>query len=262
MKLIMNRTMVDSFFIRKLAHLLVYLQNFLTLRLTTLGKRKNLGSQSMIRLGTDYGGWWILRDFNAAQEPRVLVSAGLGYDTSFDEAMLNQGFSVIGLDPLQECCERASEILKPESRVVIYNLGISTYSGRQVFFEPKNPEHDSWSTINAQEVTNPRVKEFDVISLADLWSANTQIEEAGFRYLKMDIEGAEMPILQIDLMQIAKYDLVAVEMDFLSLVPFLKIKKRIHRVFQARDILTDFEDLGFALIRVENFNFFWVKIKR
>ena len=260
--MIMNRMIVNAFLLTKLAHLLVFVQNFLTIRLTTLGKRRNLGSQSMIRLGTKYGGWWTLRDSSAAREPRVLVSAGLGFDTSFDEAMLDQGYSVIGLDPLEKCCERASEILKPESRVAIYNMGISTYSGKQVFFEPKNPEHDSWSAINAQEVSSPCVKQFDVISLADLWSANPQIERAKFRYLKMDIEGAELLILQESLIQIADYDLVGVEMDFLSLVPFLKIKKRLNRVFQAREILADFENLGFMLIHVENFNFFWFRIKQ
>jgi FkbM family methyltransferase len=215
-----------------------------------------------MRLGTSYGGWWVPRDINELPQPRVLVSAGLGFDTSFDEEMLRRKFFVVGLDPLQECCQRALTVLGPHSQLTIYKLGISTFSGYETFYQPKNPLHDSWSTINAQEVVNPTAQDFAVISLEELWSSNPQIKDARFRYLKMDIEGAELSILENSLPQVAKYDFVAIEMDFLSLVPFFEVKKRIVRTAQARVILAELEALGFDLIQVDNFNFFWSRQRR
>ena len=243
----------------RLAHSLVALQNRLTLQLTLAGFKKNLDPASLMRLGTPYGGWWIPRTTTSMTGPKVLVSAGLGHDTSFDVAMLGSGFTVIGLDPLIECCARAQREFATLGDSKVLNLGISTFTGEQSFFQPKNPSHDSWSTINVQEVTSGEVLTFQVISLADLISRFPQIRNSVFTYLKMDIEGAEYAILKNSLGEVARFDFVGIEMDFLSLIPFLAFKKRAKGIYQARKILKEFERSDFSLVHTENFNFFWEK---
>lgn len=246
---------------RMLAHHLVAAQNHIVVRAVTYGKRDYLGSVPLRRLGTSYGGWWVHRDLDLLPKPRVLVSAGLGFDTSFDRAMLDLGFFVVGLDPLQECCNSASKELPASSQLKIVNSGVSTFTGKEIFYEPRISHHDSWSTINVQEVVDPISKEFDVISLGDLWDSLPQISQSNFKYLKMDIEGAELAILENSLNEVERYDFVAIEMDFLSLVPFLSITKRLNRIKRAKLILESFEDCSFQLVLIENFNFFWLKLR-
>lgn len=257
----MSRRFLEHSLPQALAHRLVATQNRIVVRLVTNGKRNYLGSTPLRRLGTEYGGWWVHRDLELLPSPRVLVSAGLGFDSSFDRAMLDLGFFVVGLDPLQECYKYAVDTLPSSDQMKILNLGISTFSGKEVFYEPRIAHHDSWSTINVQEVVNPTSKEFDVVSLIELRASVPEINTSNFKYLKMDIEGAELAILEKSFSEIKHYDFVAIEMDFLSLVPFLSLRKRLDRMSRARTILDRFEDYGFHLVLLENFNFFWIKSK-
>jgi FkbM family methyltransferase len=257
----MNRSIWHLLILRKFAHILVATQNKVVTWMTTVGKRRKIGSIALSRLGSEYGGWWVPCELDLCPSPRVLVSAGLGFDITFDKEMLKRNFFVIGLDPLKECCDHAARELGASPSLEILNKGISTFTGKQVFYEPRISHHDSWSTINAQEVINPKSIEFDVISMSDLLAIHEVINSAQFKYLKMDIEGAELAILENNLSELLCFDFIAIEMDFLSLLPFRAVKKRIIRVARARRILEQFELKGFSLIHTENFNFFWCREK-
>jgi len=243
----------------KIVHLLVALQNHLTLAATLTGFKADLKDENLVRFGTSYGGWWVPKKALANNETKVLVSAGLGHDTSFDAEMLVNNFFVIGLDPLIECCTRAEHELRLLGKIKVLNRGISTFTGEQRFFQPKNSSHDSWSTINVQAVENGEVEIFQVISISDLAAKFPRIRNSTFSYLKMDIEGAELAILINSFSDIAIFDFVGIEMDFLSLIPFLALKQRVKAVLDARRILQNFHKAQFALVKTENFNFFWEK---
>ena len=243
----------------KLAHILVALQNRLTLKVTLAGFKADLDSENLIRFGTPYGGWWVPKKVLSMNEPKVLVSAGLGHDTSFDAEMLINNFFVIGLDPLIECCTRAERELSNLGEIKVLNKGISTFTGEQRFFQPKNPNHDSWSTINVQAVENGEIESFQVISITDLVIKFPRIRNSSFSYLKMDIEGAELAILKNSFSEIEDFNFVGIEMDFLSLIPFLALKQRVKAVLDARRVLKRFHKARFALVNTENFNFFWEK---
>jgi hypothetical protein len=78
----------------------------------------------------------------------------------------------------------------------------------------------------------------------------------------MDIEGAELDLFCNSMEQICRFDYLAVEMDFLSLIPFLSIFTRMKRIYLARIILAELENVGnWHLVHTENFNFFWSKIE-
>lgn len=254
----LNKLLSFRFFLAA-AHHLVAAQNKLSIFLTTLGFRDNSSSIALRRFGSNYGGWWIPVFWLNSDKEAFMVSAGLGFDTSFDKSLLEAGFSVIGLDPLTECCDVALLNLSSFQNVKILNKGISTFSGSQQFYEPRIKGHDSWSTINAQEVQDPRIARYEVISLADLLVQNPQILASKLRYLKMDIEGAELAILQESFAEVTKFNFVGIEMDFLSLIPFLAFRKRICRIRLARNIHSAFKSSGYSFIHNENFNFFWIK---
>ena len=88
-------------------HSFVAIQNILVAQIVSFSFFKK-DSLDLIRLGTSYGGWFLPENIlRAADKKRVLVSGGLGHDVSFDKILLKNGFEIIGLDPLSECCEFA-----------------------------------------------------------------------------------------------------------------------------------------------------------
>jgi len=237
-------------------HILVWLQNKVMFQLVLYKNRGELGSSALMRFGSAYGGWWVPIEAEKGFEGRALVSAGLGFDTSFDEVMLERGWSVLGLDPLSECCTLAKKKLNRFSKFQVLNVGLSVADGHQTFFQPKNLIHDSWSTINAQAVVNPVSINFPVVSLKQLIATNKMLSDAEYRYLKMDIEGAELALFQESIDAFEGYDFLGVELDFLSLIPFRELRLRVRRIRYMRRILHDLKHNGWNLVHVENSNFF------
>jgi FkbM family methyltransferase len=243
-------------------HSLVWLQNKLMFKLVLYKNRGDLGSINLIRAGSAYGGWWVPSAVEKDAQVKALVSAGLGFDTSFDEAMLEMGWSVLGIDPLSECCALAQERLSKFPKFQVLNVGLSVEDGYQTFFQPKNPNHDSWSTINAQSVVNPLSMDFPVVSLKGLIGRHEILVEAEYRYLKMDIEGAELALFQESMADFEGFDFLAVELDFLSPIPFLEFRLRVRRIKYMRKILRQLKREGWNLVHVENSNFFWEKVRQ
>jgi hypothetical protein len=248
-----------SRFALRLAHKMVHFQNLCTIKAVIFGHVINPTEIALERLGTQYGGWWVPLDLNSTSSNKVLVSAGLGFDTTFDQEMLDRGFFIIGLDPSQESCQYALQELKRDSRVRVINRGLSTFVGQQVFYEPTLSNHFSWSTIRLNDRENEPGKYFEVINLDWLYSEYPEMINAEFRYLKMDIEGSELEILENPTEALLSFHFLGIEMDFLSLLPFTSFRERIQRILRARKILKYLKGLNFQLIKTENFNFFWAK---
>ena len=74
----------------------------------------------------------------------------------------------------------------------------------------------------------------------------------------MDIEGGEIPVLRQIIISEIKFDFLAVEIDFLSLIPFLSLYKRIRHFFIVWNLLRELEKKGYFLCKTENFNFCWI----
>ncbi len=240
-------------------HFLVRCQNWLVIQIVIAGYKKPSASLDLVRLGSSYGGWWIPRSIlEDNSKNRVLISAGLGFDVTFDKALLEAGFEVIGMDPLEDSVIYADGILQEYSRFTAVNMGLWTKTGIEKFFPPKNPSHDSWSTTNIQNSPINIFKEYSVTNIQDLIIKYPQIQNAEFVFLKMDIEGSEVCVLQDFKSFSREIDFLATEFDFLSLIPFRSIKKRIELAKIARQILRIIHSEGFQLIKTENYNLFWV----
>ena len=60
--------------------------------------RPDARRDDLVRLGTDYGGWWVPRDLLGPES--VCFCAGVGTDVSFDVALIETfGCTVLGIDP-------------------------------------------------------------------------------------------------------------------------------------------------------------------
>lgn len=240
-------------------HFLVKLQNSIVAKFVSTNYLIN-SDLNLVRLGTNYGGWfipeYILQETN---KKRILVSGGLGHDVSFDKLLLECGFEIVGLDPLSECCDYANNELKALGSVSIIQKGLWTSSGSINFFPPKNKSHDSWSITNTQSALPQESVKFEVISLPDLISEYPLIKNSNFSMLKLDIEGAESEIMKTLFTSDYRFDFIGIEMDFLSLIPFLAFKRRLRAVLTARLNMKIFYNAGYTFVHKENFNFFWIK---
>ena len=242
----------------RVANRLVDIQNALTRSIVVMGFKEFQKKLDLKRVGSIYGGWWSPELASSDETNMVLISAGLGFDTSFDKEMARRGYFVIGLDPSLASCQLAIRNLDDFSGVRIINKGLSTYVGQQVFYEPKK-DNDSWSTLNLHEAQLSDSKSFEVTTLDQLFSEITELQNADFRYLKMDIEGSELAILENNISSMGRFDFIGIEMDFLSLISFLNIRLRVSNIVRARRILKSFTIMGYSLVKTENFNFFWIK---
>ena len=243
----------------KIKHWLVAIQNIIVTKIVSFSYLKNV-SLDLTRLGTNYGGWFIPENIlHAIDKKRVLVSGGLGHDVSFDKILLEKGFEIIGLDPLSECCDFARIELGDSKSVSIIEKGLWTNSGNIDFFPPKNKTHDSWSITNTQSALPQEATTFKVISLTDLIREYPSIGNSDFSMLKLDIEGAESEIMKKLFTSDYKFDFVGIEMDCLSLIPFLAIKRRLRAIINARQNMKIFQSAGYIFVLKENFNFFWIK---
>ena len=153
---------------RFLKNLLVSLLNKSTIYLVAFKFRDFLESRVLKRLGTPYGGWWVPTEYleTNLNKKRLLISAGLGHDVSFDVEMRAAGFTILGLDPTEDAYVGASGTFQHETQVKIINKGLWTSSGIQRFYKPRVAGHDSFSITNSQN--QDEYLEFETISLRDL----------------------------------------------------------------------------------------------
>jgi FkbM family methyltransferase len=213
----------------------------------------------LVRLGTEYGGWFVPRNsLRQTHMNKFLISAGIGHDVSFDVEMQNNGFAVIALDPLIECCRFAEEKLRVNAFTKVLNVGLGKRNGRELLFSPASNQSNSWSLTNEHGTSFNLAVPIETITISEILK---QIPNTSKSYivLKLDIEGAERIIFQDIIDCSESFDYICIELDFLQLLPFKKLIERIKRVRETRLILKSIESKGFRLIHVENFNFFWIR---
>ncbi len=242
---------------RFLKNLLVSVLNKLTIYLVTFNYREFLESSILTRLGTPYGGWWVPTEYlqTNLQTKKILISAGLGHDVSFDVEMRAAGFTIIGLDPTEGAFVGASDTFQNETQVKIINKGLWTSSGFQRFYKPRVAGHDSFSITNSQN--QDEYLEFETISLKDLVNSDVDINKFKIKVLKMDIEGAEVAILSDLMKQNLRFDFIASEIDYLSVIPFKRFRQRFNAMILVCRLLNDMKQAGYSLIKYEHYNFFW-----
>lgn len=116
-----------------------------------------------------------------------MVSAGLGVETSFEEALLTQaGVEIFGVDPTPAARSHGESLAVACKSFQYRPVGLWDRDEEALFHAPANPSHISHSLVALQgEAPVMRVPCFR-------WS--TLLEQQGWQHadlLKMDVEGAE-----------------------------------------------------------------------
>ncbi len=214
----------------------------------------------LIRLGSEYGGYWIPKFLLSSDKSKSAVSLGLGFDVSLDIELLNSGFIVLGVEPTRKSIEFVSISLKKyaqEDKFYLVKSAVGGESGQIVYDKPNLKNNYQWW---AEESGDKLVKKVEVttVTLEDLEILYPRFFQKEILILKMDIEGAEIGVLRNLIRKNHQFDYLAIELDYLSLVPVRNLFVRFKRVIEVRRLLKSLEMSGFSLLKREKFNYFFI----
>ncbi|MDP4013821.1 MAG: FkbM family methyltransferase [Candidatus Nanopelagicales bacterium] len=194
----------------------------------------------LVRFGSDYGGWWI--PDTLLHEDSVVYSAGVGEDTTFDEAIVKRfGCVVHAFDPTPRAVQHASTITDP--RFVMHPVGIWKSDTTLKLFAPANRSFVSHS-YDDRDGTGVAIE----ARCQTLSSIMAELGHDHIDLLKMDIEGAEAPVID-DLLEDRRVRprCIAVEME--AREPVLESRRRISRLIGAGYSLLHVEDRCYVFLK-------------
>lgn len=195
----------------------------------------------LVRLGSDYGGWFAP---TSIQQNWIIYSLGIGQDTTFDWALIEQyGVTIHAFDPTPAAIEHVSDRRAKSPLIAAHFLfspvGVWDSDCSIRFFEPKTRGWvGSYSALNLQGTS----RHID----APCKTLSTLMRERNHDHvdlLKMDIEGAEYRVLGDLLTKRIPVHWLCVEFD--QPVPTGTTRTMIKRLI----------DNGFALCHVDRWNF-------
>ena len=94
----------------------------------------------------------------------------------------------------------------------------------------------------------------------DLYHIEHHTEDRRIVVLKIDIEGAERHLFESILTNHNSFDFIAIELDYINLLPFSQIFKRLELILETRKNIRSLEAVGLTLIHSDYFNFFWLNV--
>lgn len=190
----------------------------------------------LVRLGSDGCGWWVPeRD---ARSGGIAYCAGVGGDITFDLALIERyGFDVWAFDPTPAVIDAVATWDVPP-KWHFEPVGLWTSPGLIRFYLPTLPGYGSVSATNAQGS--------DAFIEAPVDTLDRLMERLRHRHidvLKMDIEGAEGPVLHALVSSSLRPKVLCVEFDQPE-TPW-RVVRRIDELLEA----------GYELHWCENWNF-------
>lgn len=151
-----------------------------------------------VRLGTRYGGWWV--DSNIISGKPLLIDCGLGEDISFPAAFLERfGGMVVGVEPNPRSlayCRAHSPVgmeIVPQAFWSTAGETLTFHMPRSQELLPNGADGVSGSLLDSHDyVINGESLTVQTTDLATLLQTYGHAE---CDVLKLDIEGAEYPVL-------------------------------------------------------------------
>jgi FkbM family methyltransferase len=141
--------------------------------------------------GSSYGGFFVNPDL--LNEDSIVYSFGIGKDISFDRKIISKHkCQVFGFDPTPKSIEYIRSLSK-EPLFSFYDFGISTQTGIEKFFLPKNEKAVSGSLTLSKFVSEEKLIKVEMKSFDDI---SKKLGHQHIDVVKMDIEGAEYEVLE------------------------------------------------------------------
>ncbi len=205
---------------------------------------------NMVFIGNNYSGYWFPENLIYSQG--TIWGIGLGFDSSFEEEMLKNGYKVLGFEP-EASCYRQAKIQLDHPNATVYNFGIWDKSGSYPY-TGKN-----FSLVDIFQKGDFHENRFEIKSL---WEAATDLKLEDCekpRVLRMNIEGAEREILKGICQKHLPFEVMIFQAEFLFHLPFLAIEKRIGAFGDLVKILKILTKSEWRLIGLNRHQFTMVK---
>ena len=227
----------------------------------------------MIKLGTNYGGWAIPKDINL-NENSIIYSGGVGEDISFDLLLSDKYDSnILLIDPTKRAKIHYNEIinyyktkinnfsgdiqkdylpiiqkLKPNFDKINYlNIGIWDKEEDLKFYKQSNEQYVSQSLINGMFSNN-----YEIVKTKSIKQIMKENNHNKIDLLKLDIEGAEIKVLEQMLIDEIYPKYLCIEFDL-----FLKKKDNNNGT---RNIVNKLLNIGYKILLNDNMNITFVKL--
>ena len=161
----------------------------------------------MVRLGSEYGGWWVPN--HGLDSSAICYLAGVGTDVSFDRALIERtGCTAWGFDPTPKAIDWFTTTIGQLDRYQLVTCGLAGATGALKFYAPTNPDHVSHSVKNLQKTAT--------FFTADVKTVKQVMSELGHNKLeliKLDIEGAEHDTIATMIADCIRPWVICVEFD-------------------------------------------------
>lgn len=211
----------------KIKYLLV---NFF-LRIKLIGKNFEI-----IWLGNNYGGFYVAS--NKLNNKSIVYSFGIGTDISFDSDLINfKKITVYGFDPTPKSIDWISK--NKMKNFIFFDYGIGNKNETAKMYLPKNKNHVSGSILKNKNLSKNYIK----VKLKTLDSIMKELNHKYLNLLKLDIEGAELDVLQDILNKNINVNQIIVEFHD----RFLKNGKKARR-----HIMKELQEKGYSLFAISN----------
>jgi FkbM family methyltransferase len=195
----------------------------------------------LVRLGSDYGGWWVPE--SAAVPGSIAYCAGAGEDITFDLALFERGCIVRVFDPTPRAIEHVRLHGPTESeRWRFLPVGLWDVEDELQFYSPPHAEFVSHSVVNLHGTAGSfvaAVKPVDVL-VAELGDDHVDI-------LKLDVEGAEHRTIDALLARGPLPRVLCVEFD--QPQPMRRVVARVRALQRAGYTLANAEQWNYTFIR-------------
>jgi FkbM family methyltransferase len=143
-----------------------------------------------LRLGTNYGGWFVAPGALPRGRQPVVLSCGIGDDISFDIEMISRyDARIYAFDPTPKSIAWLAKQTETPESFKAFPYGVANCDGTQNFSLPTVPEWDDYSI---------RRESTDQVACV-VKRISTIVSELGLEQIdiiKMDIEGSEYDVLK------------------------------------------------------------------
>ncbi len=228
---------------------------------------KDVKGIELERLGSEYGGWVIPKNYLTKES--VCYCVGAGIDITFDFALVRKyNCSVLILDPTPGALSHFEDLVSNTKnniptytnngteeykilvddidRVHFYNVGLWSEDTTLKFYAPQNENHISHSAVNLQGTND-----FFEAKVNRLSTFLKQQDQHHIDLLKIDIEGAEYQVIDSLLEDKLSIGVICVEFDENS-----KNHIDLNYIDRIQNRLNQFTEKGYSLIHSEQGNNF------
>lgn len=204
-----------------------------------------------VRLGTQYGGWWLDQSVIGAQP--LVLDCGLGRDISFPAAFLARfGGQVIGIDPNPESIEYCEQHCPPNMQIM--NKALWTQADQALTFHM--PRAREQLPLGADGVSGSLVDSHDYVEGGTQFTTNT----TSFEQLLDSLDREECDVLKLDI-EGAEYEVLAHLCESGELIKIRQLLVEFHHnvthhtLEQTQSTIESIQEVGFQLIHREGRNY-------